>query len=118
MLKLDGALSASGATIELADMLEKAGPFGSGHPLPLFALPAHRLTDARQVGQNHVRVSFEGADRGRIDGIAFRAAETPLGEALLSGRGLSFHVAGSLTADHWQGTRRVQIRGTDAAPAR
>lgn len=117
-LKIDGALAASGATAELVDTLEKAGPYGSGHPLPVFALPAHRLTDARVVGLHHVRIALEGPDRGRIEGIAFRAAETPLGNALLSGRGLSFHVAGSLTADHWQGTRRVQIRVTDAAPAR
>ena len=116
-LKIDGALGASGATVELIDRLETAGPYGSGHPQPIFALPSHRLRDSRLVGQSHIKVTLEAQDGGRVEGIAFRAAETPLGELLLSSRGAQIHVAGTLGADHWQGSRRVQIRVTDAAKA-
>ncbi|MBV2185365.1 MAG: single-stranded-DNA-specific exonuclease RecJ [Rhizobium sp.] len=116
-LKIDGALGASGATIALIDQLETAGPYGSGHPQPIFAVPAHRLRDARPVGTTHVKVTLEAADGTRLDGIAFRAAETALGDFLLNGRGTQIHVAGTLSADHWQGTRRVQIRVLDAAKA-
>ncbi|WEX87189.1 single-stranded-DNA-specific exonuclease RecJ [Sinorhizobium garamanticum] len=116
-LKVDGALGASGATIELVDLLEQAGPYGSGHPQPIFAFPQHRLRDCRQVGSNHVKVTLEGQDGSRIDGIAFRATETPLGDFLLGSRGSTIHVAGSVSADLWQGTRRVQLRVTDAAKA-
>ncbi|TPW26360.1 single-stranded-DNA-specific exonuclease RecJ [Pararhizobium mangrovi] len=115
-LAIDGALSASGASLTFIDEIERAGPYGSGHPQPIFALPAHRLADARPVGQNHVKVTLEGPDRARIGGIAFRSADTPLGQALLAGRGASFHFAGTLGADQWQGDRRVQIRLIDAAP--
>lgn len=116
-LKIDGALGASGATIALIDQLEAAGPFGSGHPQPIFAVPAHRLRDARPVGTTHVKVTLEAADGTRLEGIAFRAAETALGDFLLNGRGTQVHVAGTLSADHWQGTRRVQMRVLDAAKA-
>ncbi len=116
-LKIDGALGASGATIALIDRLETAGPYGAGHPQPCFAIPAHRLRDSRLVGVNHVKVTVEAQDGSRLDGIAFRAAETPLGDFLLSSRGSQVHLAGSLSAEHWQGTRRVQIRVTDAAKA-
>jgi len=116
-LKIDGALGASGATVELIDRLETAGPYGSGHPQPMFALPSHRLRDSRRVGQSHIKVTLEAQDGGRVDGIAFRAAETPLGELLMSSRGAQIHVAGTLGADHWQGSRRVQLRVTDAAKA-
>ncbi len=116
-LKIDGALGASGATVELIDRLETAGPYGSGHPQPVFALPSHRLRDSRIVGQSHIKVTLEAQDGGRVEGIAFRAAETPLGELLLSSRGAQIHVAGTLGADHWQGSRRVQLRVTDAAKA-
>jgi len=116
-LKIDGALGASGATVELIDRLETAGPYGSGHPQPVFALPSHRLRDSRLVGQSHIKVTLEAQDGGRVEGIAFRAAETPLGELLLSSRGAQIHVAGTLGADHWQGSRRVQLRVTDAAKA-
>ncbi|MDE1993689.1 MAG: single-stranded-DNA-specific exonuclease RecJ [Rhizobiaceae bacterium] len=116
-LKIDGALGASGATIDLIDQLETAGPYGSGHPQPIFALPSHRLRDSRLVGQSHIKITLEAMDGGRLDGIAFRATETPLGDLLLSSRGSHLHVAGTLGADHWQGTRRVQLRVMDAAKA-
>lgn len=116
-LKIDGALGASGATIELVERLETAGPYGSGHPQPVFALPAHRVRDARPVGTTHVKVVLEGQDGSRLDCIAFRVADTDLGSLLLASRGNLLHVAGSLSADQWQGSKRVQLRITDAAPA-
>ncbi|EHK73587.1 single-stranded-DNA-specific exonuclease RecJ [Sinorhizobium meliloti CCNWSX0020] len=116
-LKVDGALAAAGATLDLVDLLDQAGPYGSGHPQPLFAFPQHRLRDSRQVGANHVKVTLEGQDGSRMEGIAFRAMDTPLGDFLLGNRGATVHVAGSVSADLWQGTRKVQLRVTDAAKA-
>ena len=117
VLKIDGALSASGATLELFDQLEQAGPYGSGHSQPVFAIPAHRLKDARLVGTAHIKVTLEAADGSRLEGIAFRAAETPLGNMLLNSRGAQIHAAGCLSADQWQGTRRMQLRLLDAVRA-
>jgi single-stranded-DNA-specific exonuclease len=117
-LKIDGAIAASGATIELIDRLETAGPYGSGHSQPLFAVPAHRVRDSRLVGERHVKVTLEAMDGTRLDGIAFRAAETPLGNLLLNSRGANLHVAGSLGAEHYQGSRRIQLRIIDGAPAK
>ncbi|WP_105424993.1 single-stranded-DNA-specific exonuclease RecJ [Neorhizobium tomejilense] len=117
VLKIDGALSASGATLELFDQLEQAGPYGSGHSQPVFAIPAHRLKDARLVGTAHIKVTLEAADGSRLEGIAFRAAETPLGNMLLNSRGAQIHAAGCLSADQWQSTRRMQLRLLDAVRA-
>ncbi|MCO6185952.1 single-stranded-DNA-specific exonuclease RecJ [Rhizobium sp. L1K21] len=118
VLKIDGALSASGATLQLVDQLDQAGPYGAGHPQPIFALPSHTVRDARQVGRDHVKVTLESPDgRSRLDVIAFRAIETPLGDLLLNARGQRLHVAGSISADHWQGSRRIQLRVMDAAKA-
>ena len=116
-LKIDGALSASGATLVLADQLEQAGPYGSGHPQPIFALPAHRIRDVRPVGVNHLRVGLEGPDGGRLDAMAFRAAEADLGLFLMKERGRAVHLAGTLSADSWQGSQRIQFRVIDAAKA-
>jgi single-stranded-DNA-specific exonuclease len=117
VLKIDGALAASGATLALIDQLEQAGPFGSGHSQPIFAIPAHRIVDSRQIGTSHVKVSLQAMDGSRLEGIAFRSADTPLGQLLLASRGSQLHVAGSLSADQWQGSRRVQLRIIDAAKA-
>jgi single-stranded-DNA-specific exonuclease len=116
-LKIDGALGASAATFELVDQLEAAGPYGSGHPQPIFALPAHRIRDSRFVGTNHMRVTLEGMDGTRLEAMAFRAADTDLGKLLQSARGDLVHVAGTIAADSWQGTRRIQLRILDAAKA-
>ncbi len=115
VLKIDGAIGASGATLQLVDQLEQAGPYGSGHSQPIFAVPAHRLRDVRLVGTAHVKITLEAMDGSRLDGIAFRAAEAPLGQMLLNARGRNIHVAGTVGADLWQGQRRVQLRVLDAA---
>ncbi|RUW60158.1 single-stranded-DNA-specific exonuclease RecJ [Mesorhizobium sp. M7A.F.Ca.US.008.03.1.1] len=116
-LAIDGALAAEGATLSLLDALEKAGPFGAGHAAPVFALPRHRLADARPVGTNHIRVELQSESGGRIQAIAFRAVDTALGEFLFKNRGKTIHVAGSLSGNYWNGNRTVQFRITDAARA-
>ncbi|MER9182316.1 single-stranded-DNA-specific exonuclease RecJ [Mesorhizobium sp. M0767] len=116
-LAIDGALAAEGATLALLDVLEKAGPFGAGHVAPVFALPRHRLVDARAVGSNHIRADLQSESGGRIQAIAFRAVDTALGEFLFKNRGKPVHVAGSLSGNHWNGNRTVQFRIVDAALA-
>ncbi|RUV91810.1 single-stranded-DNA-specific exonuclease RecJ [Mesorhizobium sp.] len=116
-LAIDGALAAEGATLGLLDALEKAGPFGAGHVAPVFALPRHRLADARPVGANHIRAELQSESGGRIQAIAFRAVDTALGEFLFTNRGKPVHVAGSLSGNHWNGNRTVQFRIVDAARA-
>jgi single-stranded-DNA-specific exonuclease len=117
VLKIDGALAASGATLALYDQLEQAGPYGSGHSQPIFAIPAHRIVDSRLIGTSHVKATLQAMDGTRLEAIAFRAGDTPLGQLLLSSRGQQLHLAGCLSADHWQGSRRMQLRILDAARA-
>jgi single-stranded-DNA-specific exonuclease len=116
-LLVDAALSAEGATLDLLDRLEQAGPFGSGHPSPLFVLPRHRLLDARPVGANHIRAELRSEIGGRIQVMAFRAIDTELGNFLMKNRDRPLHVAGTLGGNHWNGQRSVQFRVTDLASA-
>ena len=55
-IRIDAAVSAEGANLALVDTLEKAGPYGAGHPQPVLALPRHRIADLREVGTGHLRV--------------------------------------------------------------
>jgi len=114
LLKLDGALTTQAASREMFELLEQAGPYGAGNPEPRFAVPRARVVRADRVGQNHVRCILAGDEGGRLKSIAFRAADSPLGEALLNGRGALFHIAGRLRADDWQGRRDVQLQIDDA----
>mgnify|MGYP002621580688 FL=1 len=116
-LEVDAALSAEGATFDLLDLLESAGPYGAGHAQPLLALPRHVLADVRQVGTNHIRADLRSPSGGRIQAMAFRAAETALGDFLFANRGGTIHVAGHLSSNWWNGSRSVQFRIADAARA-
>ena len=115
MLKIDGALTARAATLDLIELLEQAGPYGQGHSQPIFALPAHQIQFAKVVGQNHVSFTASGGDGAKLRGIAFRAADSELGQLLLNSGGRPLHLAGNLNADFWQGSKRVQLRLIDAA---
>ena len=114
-LLIDGAITARSATPELAATLNRAGPFGSGNPEPVVALPSHQLVFADEVGQAHLRLRFKAGDGAMVNAIAFRAVGQKLGNALLAQRGQVLHVAGSLVVDRYQGNERVQLRVLDAA---
>ena len=114
-LLIDGAVTAAGANPAMIASMARAGPFGSGNPEPVIALPAHTIAYAEEVGQAHVRARFKSGDGSFINAIAFRALNQPLGRALVQGRGQSVHAAGSLVIDRWNGTERVQLRLLDVA---
>ncbi len=117
-LLIDGALAAGGVDLALANTLARAGPYGAGNPEPILALPAHTVAYADPVGENHIRARFKSGDGKFVSAIAFRAAGTPLGRALLESRGQPLHAAGSLAVDRWQGEERVQMRLVDVADPR
>ncbi|WP_157015502.1 single-stranded-DNA-specific exonuclease RecJ [Mesorhizobium xinjiangense] len=117
-LKIDGALSAEGANLALLETLERAGPFGAGHAPPQFVLPRHTIAAIREVGTGgHLRVDLRSQAGGRMQAMAFRAADAPLGRFLLDNRGQTVHLAGTVSANFWNGVKSVQFRLTDAAAA-
>ncbi|GAA0579472.1 single-stranded-DNA-specific exonuclease RecJ [Rhizomicrobium electricum] len=116
-LAIDATVSPGGATLGLARDLQLAGPYGSGNPEPLLAIPDVRVGFADVVGRGHVRLRLVGGDGARLDAIAFRVAETPLGDALLKSRGANIHAVGRLRAEEWNGQARVQLHLDDAAAA-
>lgn len=115
--KIDGALSARGGNLELIELLEKAGPYGAGNPEPVFVLPNHLVAFIKPVGQGHLKVALRAQDGSQIDGIAFRATETDVGKILNQGRDQPIHVAGTLSANRWNGRVTPQLRIIDVAVA-
>jgi single-stranded-DNA-specific exonuclease len=119
-LDVDAVLTASAASLDLAHAIESAAPYGTGFPEPVFAFASHRVTYAGAVGTNHIKVTLsdgQGAGQGPgLSAIAFRAAETPLGDTLMTARsGGPLHVAGTLSINSWQGRETVQLRILDVA---
>lgn len=116
-LAVDAVASCAGSTPALIDEIARLGPFGAGNAEPLVALADVRVAFADVVGRDHVRLQLQGGDGARLDAIAFRSANAPLGQGLLAARGKVVHVAGYLRADEWNGRRRVRLQVEDAASA-
>jgi single-stranded-DNA-specific exonuclease len=116
-LMLDGAIQAGGATVEMIETLEMAGPFGSGNPEQKFAISNAQIAYANLVGRDktHLQVSLTGDGGGKLQGICFRATDTPIAQTLLNHNGAPFHIAGRLRLNTWQGVTRPQILIDDVA---
>ena len=114
-LIIDGALTGRAVNIALLEKLNRAGPFGQGNPEPLFVLPNQQLLSVTVVGERHLRARLRSGDGATLDAMAFRAAEAPLGQALLKGIGGRFHVAARISSNHYQGRERPQTAIIDMA---
>ena len=115
-LQVLGAVSPGGATIELIEDLERAGPFGPSNPAPRLVLPDVIPANVRIVGNGHAQIRFSGPG-GTIGAIAFGAAENGIAERLeAAGRTRSpVHAAGRLEIDDWGGRRKAKLRLDDLA---
>ncbi len=115
-LLLDLALAPGGLTPELVETLESAGPFGMGWPGPRVCVGPVRLVKCDLVGSDHVRVIARGGDGASFKGIAFRAAQSALGQALLHGaRDRKLWLAGRARIDDWASRPQAELHIDDAA---
>ena len=115
---VSGLLSTAGVLPELADWMQRLGPFGSGNPEPRFALPDCKIAYAKPVGRDgaHISCRLDDGSGGTLNAIAFQAGGTPLGEALTGARdGARLHILGRVKRDHFRGGRAMQVEIEDAA---
>lgn len=115
-LLLDMAVAPSGLTPELVHTLEAAGPYGVGWPGPRVAIGPVHLVRAELVGNDHLRLIAGSAGGGSFKAIAFRAAESALGQALLHGaQGRRLWLAGRAKVDDWGARPAAELHLEDAA---
>lgn len=118
--RIDGLITAGGLQSDFIKLInDHVGPFGQGNPEPVFLFPNARVYQADIVGQDHVRCFLGDREGGkRIKSIAFRAADTPLGQALLQKPSVSdLHLVGQLKLDTWQGAESAEIHIADGMHA-
>ena len=115
-LDIDALITPRGADRTLLDAFSRLAPFGPGNPEPMFAAAAVRVERPMVMRGGHVRATLTDSAGGRLKAVAWRAEETPLGQALQAGGVL--HLAGRLRADDWQGRASVELEIEDAADPR
>ena len=73
----DGELSASELSMELAEILQQAGPWGQAFPEPVFH-GNFRLLQQRLLGEKHLKLVLQASDGKLLDAIWFNVT-TKLG---------------------------------------
>ncbi|MBL8547167.1 MAG: single-stranded-DNA-specific exonuclease RecJ [Hyphomonadaceae bacterium] len=115
-LTIDAMGGVGAVDVGLIDALDQIGPYGQGHPEPLFALTSVRVSFAKVVKEEHVRFTLEDARGAKVSGIAFRAMKSPLGEALMK-KDVLYHAAVRVKKNEWNGTVRAEVEIVDLAVA-
>jgi single-stranded-DNA-specific exonuclease len=116
-LDIDALIDPGAATRALFESFEQLAPFGPANPEPVFALNGVQAREPVQMNGGHVRCRLVGPDGASVRAIAWRCADLPTGQALLSGQG-GLNVVGRLKADDWNGRRGVQFEIEDVADPR
>lgn len=116
-LEIDALIEPAGATRALFESFEQLAPFGPANPEPVFALTGVQAREPVQMNGGHVRCRLVGPDGGSVRAIAWRCADLPGGQALLSGQG-GLSIVGRLKADDWNGRRGVQFEIEDVSDPR
>lgn len=115
-LLLDAVLAPGGVSPGLVQAMEAGGPYGMGWPAPRVAAGPVRVVRADVVGSGHVRAIVSGGDGGTLKAMAFRQAESPLGQALLSApRHRTLWLAGRARIDDWNNRASAELHVEDAA---
>jgi len=117
-LLLDLMVAPAGLTPDLIGRMEAAGPFGNGWPAPRVALGPVRVVRADIVGTDHVRAIVSGEDGRSLKAMAFRQAQTDLGQTLLAAdRARRFWLAGRAKIDDWGAQPAAELHIEDIAAA-
>ena len=115
-LLLDAVLAPSGVNPDFVAAIEAGGPYGAGWPAPVIAAGPMRVVKADVVGNGHLRAIMAGADGRSIKTIAFRKADTDLGQAILAApRDRRLWVAGRVKIDDWGSRPAAELHLEDAA---
>ncbi|MFZ0254414.1 MAG: single-stranded-DNA-specific exonuclease RecJ [Gammaproteobacteria bacterium] len=111
ILYSDGPLRAEDFGLELAELMQRAGPWGPGFTEPVFD-GRFKVLQQHIVGERHLKLTLEvpGSEK-RVGAIAFNA-EVP-------GQASPAHVdiAYKLAVNHYQGSRSVQLIVEHLQPA-
>ena len=115
-LLVDVLLATGGVSPALVESMEAAGPYGMGWPAPRIAAGPVRVIKADVVGNGHVRTIVAGDDGRSLKAMAFRAADNPLGQALLAAAPhRRLWLVGRARIDDWASRPAAELHLEDAA---
>ncbi|CUQ68260.1 single-stranded-DNA-specific exonuclease RecJ [Candidatus Nitrospira inopinata] len=113
-LHLDSEVRLNEVTYRLLQEIGSLHPFGAGNPEPMFAGRRLEITNARVVGEKHLKMTLRQEGSPPFDGIGF-------GMKSLETQGVSLRdlvdVAFTPELNRWNGYDRIQLRIRDIRPS-
>jgi single-stranded-DNA-specific exonuclease len=102
----DGALSGRERTIDVARLLQSAGPWGQAFPEPVFD-DCFQVRASRIVGERHLKLDLQDGDGGLCEAIAFRHFDDA--DAPQVAADAKVEVAYRLDVNQYNGLEKVQL---------
>ncbi|MBA2648477.1 MAG: single-stranded-DNA-specific exonuclease RecJ [Legionella sp.] len=103
-LLTDGPLEPQHFSLETAQLIQKAGPWGQLFSEPVFD-NVFEVLDQRLVGQNHLKLTLALDEKSTVDAIAFNIDL----KCWPNHRAKYIHVAYKLDINYFQGKTRLQL---------
>ena len=96
------------------EFINKASPYGQGNPEPKFIVPNAEIEFCKVVGKGHLKLKISSNNYKNLDGIAFNAIGTPLGDLIKNHSGSLIHFIGVIRKNDWQDFKGIQLQIFDA----
>ncbi len=115
VVNIDCLITVQGATIEIVEEMQLAGPFGADNPIPIIAIANCKIQFIKVLNDKHIKFTCVDSSRKKLEAIFFNGVGTRVGDKLLNHVGESFHLCGTLEVNDWGGYRRVVLQVKDIA---
>ena len=103
---VDAVVPGGVLNLDLAEELERLGPFGQGNPAPVLMVPGARVEHVTAMGEERDHARFTIASGGaRARGVAFRTSQRALAATGVSPQ----DVAVSLERNRWNGAVEARV---------
>lgn len=117
ILKIAGVLSLSAVNHNFIKKLKILEPFGTDNEEPVFIFSDAKLSYVEKIKNNHIKCSFKSMNGKNIRAMAFKSANTALGEAFLKNKGSSFQLAAKIKENNYNGRNYISLNIIDAVKA-
>jgi single-stranded-DNA-specific exonuclease len=109
VVEVDACLTFQALSFPMVEEIGKLAPFGAGNPQPRFLFQQVRIAKAAFFAEQHARLTLKQADGAQVEGVVFRAKDTPLGRAIFSHTQGILDIVGTVQLSHWGGSSKIQL---------
>ena len=108
---VSSVIPVSACTLEIAEWLEKLGPWGVGMEEPKFIIPNSKISSFRRFGNNNEHASFyinDGSSK-KLRVKKFNLSNSELDKIFKNYENINFDFLGSLTIDIWNNFKTIEF---------